>query len=60
MPSASKAQERFMQAVAHNPSFAAKVGVSQKVGEEFMKADQEKKSPKPSKSEKRYGKGKKK
>jgi hypothetical protein len=59
MPSSSKAQERFMRAVAHSPEFAAKVHVSQKVGEEFMKADQAKKNPPQSKSEKRYGKKKK-
>ena len=28
-----------MQAVAHNPAFAKKVGMSQKVGKEFAKAD---------------------
>jgi len=28
-----------MQAVAHNPAFAKKVGISQKVGKEFAKAD---------------------
>ena len=28
-----------MEAVAHNPAFAKKVGVSQKVGKEFFKAD---------------------
>ena len=32
-----------MQAVAHNPAFAKKVGVSQKVGKEFAKADEGKK-----------------
>ena len=32
-----------MEAVAHNPSFAKKVGISQKVGKEFSKADQGKK-----------------
>jgi hypothetical protein len=38
MPAVSKKQERFMQAVAHNPAFAKKVGVSQKVGKEFTKS----------------------
>jgi len=28
-----------MNAVAHNPKFAKKVGISQKVGKEFAKAD---------------------
>ena len=32
-----------MQAVAHNPAFAKKVGISQKVGKEFSKADETKK-----------------
>lgn len=35
MPAKSLKQKRFMQAVAHNPAFAAKVGVPQKVGAEF-------------------------
>ena len=32
-----------MQAVAHNPAFAKKVGISQKVGKEFAKSDEGKK-----------------
>ena len=39
MPSHSAKQHRFMEAVAHNPSFAKKVGVPQSVGKEFAKAD---------------------
>ena len=39
MPSVSKKQQGFMAAVANNPKFAKKVGVSKSVGEEFMKAD---------------------
>jgi len=35
MPAKSEKQQRFMQAVAHSPSFAKKVGVSQSVGREF-------------------------
>lgn len=35
MPAKSKAQNRLMQAVAHNPKFAKKVGIPQKVGKEF-------------------------
>jgi hypothetical protein len=35
MPTVSDKQERFMQAVAHNPKFAKKVGVPQSVGKEF-------------------------
>ena len=39
MPSTSKKQHNFMEAVAHNPSFAKKVGVPQSVGQDFSKAD---------------------
>lgn len=38
MPAVSKKQERFMQAVAHNPTFAKKAGVPQSVGKEFTKS----------------------
>lgn len=38
MPAKSAKQERFMQAVAHNPAFAKKVGVPQSVGKEFTKS----------------------
>jgi hypothetical protein len=38
MPTVSKKQERFMQAVAHSPAFAKKVGVPTKVGKEFTKS----------------------
>jgi hypothetical protein len=44
MPTVSDKQERFMQAVAHNPKFAKKVGVPQSVGKEFTKGDQMKES----------------
>ncbi len=37
MPTVSKKQERFMQAVANNPKFAKKVGVPTSVGREFTK-----------------------
>jgi len=37
VPTVSKKQERFMQAVAHNPAFAKKAGVPQSVGKEFTK-----------------------
>jgi hypothetical protein len=43
MPSKSSSQHNLMQAVAHNPAFAKKVGISQKVGKEFAKADEGKK-----------------
>ena len=39
MPSSSAKQHRFMEAVAHNPSFAKKAGVPQSVGEDFSNAD---------------------
>jgi hypothetical protein len=39
MPSTSKKQHGFMAAIANNPKFAKKVGVSKSVGAEFMKAD---------------------
>ena len=39
MPSVSGKQHRFMEAVAHSPAFAKKVGVPQSVGQEFSKAD---------------------
>ena len=39
MPSSSKAQHNFMEAIAHSPSFAKKVGVPQSVGKDFSKAD---------------------
>ena len=39
MPSTSKKQHNFMAAIAHNPAFAKKVGVSQAVGKDFNEAD---------------------
>ena len=36
MPAKSKKQERLMQAVCHNASFAKKVGIKQSVGCEFV------------------------
>ena len=38
MPTVSKQQEKFMQAIAHNPAFAKKAGVPQSVGKEFTKS----------------------
>ena len=43
MPSKSPAQHNLMEAVAHNPAFAKKVGIPQKVGKDFAKADEGKK-----------------
>lgn len=39
MPSTSKKQHRFMEAVAHSAEFAKKAGVPQSVGREFAAAD---------------------
>jgi hypothetical protein len=39
MPSSSAKQARLMRAVAHNPAFAKKVGISQSVGKDFAEAD---------------------
>lgn len=38
MPMKSPAQHRLMEGVAHNPEFARKVGISQKVGKDFVAA----------------------
>ena len=40
VPSKSKAQHNLMAAVANNPKFAKRVGISQSVGREFIKADE--------------------
>ena len=39
MPSKTPRQARFMAAVAHDPAFAKRAGVSQKVGQDFNAAD---------------------
>lgn len=39
MPSASKKQHNFMEMVAHDPAAAKRVGVPQKVGQDFALAD---------------------
>jgi hypothetical protein len=39
MPSTSKKQHNFMEAVAHSPAFAKKAGVPQSVGKDFSSAD---------------------
>lgn len=46
MPSKSRKQAKLMQAAAHNPAFAKKVGVPVKVAKEFASADKAKKSSK--------------
>lgn len=42
MPSKSAKQRRLMRAAAHNPRFAKKVGVPQRVAREFERADKHK------------------
>ena len=42
MPSKSKKQANFMSAAAHNPKFAKKADISQKVAKEFHSADKKK------------------
>lgn len=42
MPSVSSKQARTMAAAAHNPEFAAKVGIPVKVAKEFNQADKAK------------------
>jgi hypothetical protein len=48
MPSKTPKQKSFMAAIANNPKFAKKVGVSSKVGKEFEMKDKKmaKKMPK--------------
>lgn len=58
MPSVSDKQKRFMRIAAHDPKFASKAGISQKVAEEFYEADKAKETTK-AKIDKRYGKKKK-
>lgn len=44
MPSKSKAQHNFFEAVAHSPKFAKEAGVPQSVGKDFSAADKKDKS----------------
>jgi len=39
MPSKSEKQKKTMQAAKHNPGFAKKVGIPQKVAKDFVAAD---------------------
>jgi len=39
MPSTSKKQHNLMAMVAHDPAAAKRLGISQKVGKDFVKAD---------------------
>lgn len=49
MPSKSPKQARTMAAAAHNPQFAKKAGIPQKVAKEFNRADTGKGTIKPKK-----------
>ena len=42
MPSTSRKQARTMRAASHNPAFAKKMGIPQKVAREFERADRRK------------------
>lgn len=42
MPSKSAKQHRFMEAAAHNKSFAKKADIPQSVAKEFVSADKRK------------------
>lgn len=46
MPSTSPKQKRTMRAAKHNPEFAKKMGIPQKVAAEFVAADQQQASQK--------------
>ena len=45
MPSTSKRQARTMRAAAHDPKFAKRIGIPQKVAREFVAADAAKAKP---------------
>jgi len=57
MPSSSKKQHNFMEAVAHSPSFAKKVGIPQSVGKDFSTADKGRKFGKGGDMKKGYAEG---
>ena len=44
MPSKSEKQRRFMAAAAHDPAFAKRAGIPQKVAKEFNRADARKRT----------------
>ena len=58
MPSKTPKQARTMAAAAHNPGFAKKVGIPQKVAKEFNAADAGKGIIKPKPKAKAKGKRK--
>lgn len=55
MPPVSKAQNRLMQAVAHDPKVAKATGIAQKVGKEMTKGHF-KASKLPARASKKKGK----
>jgi hypothetical protein len=57
MPSSSKKQHNFMEAIAHSPSFAKKVGIPQSVGKDFSQADKGRKFGKGGDMKKGYADG---
>ena len=57
MPSTSKKQHNFMEAVAHSPAFAKKAGVPQSVGKDFSTADKGRKFGKGGDMKKGYADG---
>lgn len=57
MPAVSKKQKRFMDAAAHNPAFAKKVGIPQSVAMDFSEASKGKKFRKGGEMKNCYSKG---
>ena len=57
MPSVTKKQHNFMEAVKHNADFAKKVGVPQSVGAEFSRADKGRKFGDSKMKTKKYAEG---
>ena len=47
MPSKSSKQHNLVEAVAHSPAFAKKVGIPEKVGKDFAQADKTRGAYKP-------------
>ena len=57
MPAVSKKQKQFMDAAAHNPAFAKKVGIPQSVAMDFSKASKGKKFREGGEMKNCYNKG---
>lgn len=53
MPFKSAKQKKLMQIVAHDPEFAEKVGIDQKVAKKFIKEDEEAKNKDKEKEDKK-------